>query len=150
MKKWAGLVGVVLIMVVIVRFFIGGVTSIDEPPTPEVSVNERDIPVTEGSYCWDSGTSAECVDKIYKNPVEMAEQHDPTSVLKGATIQLDFSPYPEQLKLTLWREDGTREKVETRDHTITVPNQEGLYIYEMEAAFDQGDVPYAFSVRVGR
>lgn len=43
-----------------------------EPPTPEVTVNGKEIFITQGSYCWHGIIFAQCADFIHTTPLDMA------------------------------------------------------------------------------
>ncbi|WP_079480287.1 hypothetical protein [Halobacillus salinus] len=118
------------------------------PPKPYIVVGDDEIPSTEGSYCWDSGASSKCEDKVFRDAFEMAAQHEPTSVREGEEIEVKFTPFPDEFQLVQWKEGGERKQVVVKDGNIYAPEQPGLYVFQIHAEWEQGDATYAFSVKV--
>lgn len=121
-----------------------------EHPIPHVKTDGISVPVTEGSYCWEGPLSANCVDKVYANPIEMGKQHEPTDVMPNQTIKITFDKMPTKnsLKIERWIEGGSSEKVKLNHSKLHAPSQKGTYFYLITANWEQGDGKYSFSIKV--
>lgn len=137
-------VGILIIAMVIVKPFRL------EPPTPKISVGERGIPTTQGSYCWDAQLLAQCVDTIHTSPIDMTESHAPSIVSKNDEIEIEFpiGYQPENLRLEQWLDEHNSKMVEVNNKRIKVPNESGVYVYHVIADWNQGDGNYAFLIEV--
>ncbi|WP_052158969.1 hypothetical protein [Halobacillus sp. BBL2006] len=122
-----------------------------EPPSPSV-VSERGakIPTTQGSYCWEGSTSAQCVDKVYANPLEMAEQHKPTKVSPNEEIKITFEKEPIDGSLTVekWVDENRNKEIELENDALVAPKEKGVHYYYVKANWEKGDGNYAFSIEV--
>lgn len=65
-----------------------------EPPIPNVTIGDVNIPTTQGSFCWHGLISGRCVDKIYTNPLDMAREHKSTGVSQNEEINIAFKKEP--------------------------------------------------------
>ncbi len=119
------------------------------PPTPTVTAGDTKIPTTQGSYCWNGLFSAQCVDKVYTSPIDMAKEHKPTVVSPSEEIKIDFKkePLAETMKVEQWI-DEKYEKLEVKNNSIVIPKEKGVYVYYVLANWKEGDGNYAFSVEV--
>ncbi|MCA1060139.1 hypothetical protein LCL96_14470 [Rossellomorea aquimaris] len=139
-------IGNVLGIIVILLFIIQPFST--APPTPKVTSGETVIPVTEGSYCWDGPFSGKCVDKKYSSIVAMAGEEQSASVAPGENVTVTFKKQPKKMVAEQWVGDSHVETVEVKDHSIVVPEKEGIYVYHLVAHWKQGDGSYVFSVKV--
>ena len=121
-----------------------------EPPAPNVTAGGKDIPTTQGSYCWNGLLFSQCVDFIYSTPLEMAKEHKPTKVSPNETIKIEFKKDPASgtLEVEQWIGENDIKKVEINDDSIKVPDEKGIYVYHIMARWEQGDGNYAFSIEV--
>lgn len=125
-------------------------TQSHEPPAPNVSANGVEIQTTQGSYCWSGPTSAKCVDKAYRNPLEMAKEHEPTEVASNEEIVVVFDQMPknETFEVQLWHDETNIEDIKVHQHTFIAPKESGVYVYHITGQWEQGEINYAFSVKV--
>ncbi|ATP40844.1 hypothetical protein CSE16_12755 [Solibacillus sp. R5-41] len=65
-----------------------------EPPTPNVTIGDVDIPTTQGSYCWKGLFLAQCKDMAYTSLFDMASTHKPTVVSSNEKIKIEFKIKP--------------------------------------------------------
>lgn len=124
----------------------------NKPPIPIVSVGEEIIEVVRASYCWNNG----CVD--YVGPPDILEGKLPHQVEKGEEIHIhfDFEPKPTSMSISrMFKEDEEWIKDEIINNALTVPNEEGIYYYDILAAWQSnngspsfGDSYYAFVIEV--
>lgn len=119
------------------------------PPMPTVTAGDTKIPTTQGSYCWNGLFSAQCVDKVYTSPIDMAKEHKPTVVSPSEEIKIDFKkePLAETLKVEQWI-DEKYEELEVKNSSIVIPKEKGVYVYYVLANWKEGDGNYTFSVEV--
>ncbi|MBH0231326.1 hypothetical protein [Halobacillus yeomjeoni] len=121
-----------------------------EPPSPEVSVGEVNIPTTQGSYCWKGDSQGKCVDKAYASEIEMGMNHEPTEIAPGQKVNISFvqDPIEGSIEVKQWNDVDPPKDMDLIDSKITVPEQEGVYVYHIIAEWERGDGSYAFSVEV--
>lgn len=121
-----------------------------EPPTPNVTIGDVDIPTTQSSYCWEGLLSAQCVDKAYTSLFDMASTHKPTVVSPNEKIKIEFkkNPIAGTMKVEQWVDEDNIQKVEVKNGSIVVPKEKGVYVYSVVSDWKQGDGNYAFSVEV--
>ena len=121
-----------------------------EPPTPKVTAGDVDIPVTQGSFCWNGLLSVQCVDKIYTSPLDMAAKHKPTGVIPTEEISITFKKDPLEgtMEVEQWADENNIKDIEIKNDIITVPEEKGVYVYHVRANWKQGDGNYAFSIEV--
>ncbi|ASN05633.1 hypothetical protein [Virgibacillus necropolis] len=119
-----------------------------EPPTPTVTAGGTTIPTTEGSYCWDGLFSAQCVDKVYTGPLDMAKEHNPTVVSPNEEIKIDFKKEPKTIEVEQWIDNENTGNIEVKTNSLLAPKEKGKYVYNVLADWKQGDVNYVFSIEV--
>ncbi|WP_010530531.1 hypothetical protein [Lentibacillus jeotgali] len=119
-----------------------------EPPTPTVTAAGTKIPTTQGSYCWDGLFSAQCVDKIYTGPLDMAKEHKQTVVSPNEEIKIDFKKEPKTIEVEQWIDNENTGNIEVKTNSILAPKEKGKYVYNVLADWNQGDVNYVFSIEV--
>ncbi|WP_211654919.1 hypothetical protein [Planococcus alpniumensis] len=121
-----------------------------EPPTPKISIGEREIPTTQGSYCWDAILLAHCVDTIHTSPIDMTESHTPSIVSKNVEIEIEFpiAYQPKNLRLEQWFGENNSKIIEINNERIKAPDESGIYVYHVIADWNRGDGNYAFLIEV--
>ncbi|ATP40382.1 hypothetical protein CSE16_10165 [Solibacillus sp. R5-41] len=121
-----------------------------EPPTPNVTIGDVDIPTTQGSYCWKGLLSAQCKDMAYTSLFDMASTHKPTVVSSNEKIKIEFKkkPIAGTMKVEQWVDEDNIQKVEVKNSSIMAPKEKGVYVYSVVSDWKQGDGWYAFSIEV--
>ncbi|WP_341202470.1 hypothetical protein [Planomicrobium okeanokoites] len=121
-----------------------------EPPTPNVTVNGKEIPTTQGSYCWRGIIISQCVDFIHTTPLDMAKEHNPTLISPQEKIGVDFrkEPLSGTLVIEQWIDENNIKEIELINDSISTPQEKGIYVYHIKALWKEGDGNYAFSVVV--
>jgi len=121
-----------------------------EPPTPKVMVGDEKIPTTKGSYCWDGILISRCADMAFTGTIDMARNHEPTTVSPGAKIEIQFSKEPMDglIEVEKWIDEETHEAVELKDGMIKAPLEEGFYVYRVRAEWKRGNGNDVFSIKV--
>lgn len=132
-----------------VLVLFGLFTSVNSrPPQPIVTVEEKQIPVKQGSYCWETWLRGTCVDMI--SPSDMVSNVQPVVVAPGAEVSITFKQEPNKntLGVNLWKEEAPVDVALTENKTFQVPQEKGVYIYSCFAYWDQGSSSYVFVVEV--
>lgn len=120
-----------------------------EHPIPNVTTAGMSVPVTEGSYCWKGPRSAECVDKVFTDPIDMGKQYEPTGVAPNQRISVSFGQAPAQeMKIEQWVEAGYVREIDFKRYEVMAPIEKGVYVYYISAQWKEGDGHYAFSIEV--
>lgn len=119
-------------------------------PQPSVLVGGTPIPVAEGSYCWDSLLTSECVDKGYASPFEMGTVYEPVHVSPEEEIEIyfDHRPIEGSVQVERWTDATGGERFQPENGKFLAPQQSGLYVYHIMAQWEKGDGSYAFSINV--
>ncbi|MEH6945088.1 hypothetical protein V7014_25245 [Bacillus sp. JJ722] len=143
------IIAIIIIGLVVIGLFVFEPFR-SEPPTPTVTVGNTKIATTQGSYCWNGLLSAQCVDKIYTSPLDMAKEHKPTVVSPNEEIKFDFKkePIAETLEVEKWIDKDNIENIEVKNNSIVAPKEKGIYVFHILADWEQGDGNYAFSIEV--
>ena len=138
------LIGLIVIAILIFEPFRS------EPPTPSVTVGDIAIPTTQGSYCWNGLISAQCVDKTYTSPLNMAAEHKPTVVHANEDVIIKFKKVPldETIIVEQWVDENDITSIPVENAKIKVPKEKGIYIYHVIASWENGRGNYAFSIEV--
>ncbi|MBM7698791.1 hypothetical protein [Kurthia huakuii] len=143
-----------LAILIVVVAMIAGIAYMKysfEKPSVTIKAAQTPVEVTEGTYCWSSLTSSACVDKISPPEIIRAEKIAPTIVKPGATLQYSFNrtPLKDSTALSLWmNEDNEEKNVALNNNTFQAPKESGIYVYNLSANWDRGDVNYVFAIQV--
>ncbi|MGE7021457.1 hypothetical protein [Solibacillus cecembensis] len=121
-----------------------------EPPTPNVTIGDVDIPTTQGSFCWHGLLSGQCIDKIYTSPLDMADEHKPTGVSPNEEISITFKKEPLEGTMVVEQlvDENNKIDIEVKNDIIKVPKEKGVYAYYVIANWERGNGNYAFSIEV--
>lgn len=140
-------------LIVIVMAMIGGAVYWNYTkgiPSLSVKADDKILEVTQGTYCWSSLTSSECVDKIA--PAQMVKEKfvTPTTVKPGAVLSYQFSKKPLKNSESVSLEDEAENSMDVNvtNQTFKAPTKKGRYIYTISADWDKGDVSYVFAIDV--
>ncbi|SFA85731.1 MULTISPECIES: hypothetical protein [unclassified Bacillus (in: firmicutes)] len=120
------------------------------PPEPTVTVAQKSVQTTEGSYCWDGLLRAGCVDKAYTSVYHMGNKKNAVVVEPNSTIMINFDrePIDGTLEVEKWLNEDEVEGIDMNHETFTAPSEKGLYVYHIMAHWKQGGGSYAFSIKV--
>ena len=118
---------------------------IAQVPDLDVNKDESDIEVKKGSYCWQSKVRAICVDTI--SPEDMLEGIEPTKVKFGDTLVLAFSTKPNSVRSTIYETEQLLD-YDIESGLLEVPEEKGIYIVNVLGGWDNGAVPYVFTIEV--
>ncbi|MFD1738869.1 hypothetical protein ACFSCX_20355 [Bacillus salitolerans] len=114
-----------------------------KPPIPVVAIESVKIPVVRGGYCW-----FECADA--PGIPESVERKEPKVVAKNAGINITFNYEPKPSNIQITRMKIGEE--ELYNQSLTVPSEQGVYYYEINARWNYDDLnadsSYAFVIVV--
>ena len=141
-------------IVVIVALVIGTYVFMNvwhsKPPNPMITADGKQVKVEQGSYCWAGLINGECVDMI--SPPEIVAEHSitPVKVSPGAEVKIEFAYKPDKhtIGANRWINRSESEGVSVHHNVFKIPKEEGVYIYDVHAAWDEGSSSYVFAVEV--
>ncbi|WP_139993586.1 hypothetical protein [Kurthia sp. Dielmo] len=140
-------------LIVVIMVMIGGAVYWNYAtgiPSLSVRADNKIVEVTQGTYCWSSLISSECVDKIA--PTQMVKEGiiTPTVVKPGAVLSYQFSKKPVGDSESILFEDEAGHSIDVKreNQTFKAPIKKGLYMYTISARWDKGDVSYAIAIDV--
>lgn len=136
-------------MVIFVAGCNGGPSS--EQPLGKVIVDSRNYTMMIDEFQWieDDFESRKISPS---NKIDLAEKFETLDVKKGDKIKIKIDQKPSSIIINQENEDGTIDVVEINDYEITLPSEEGYYIYEIIAKWDNGkakaNATFVFDVNI--
>ena len=122
-----------------------------EPPELSVMSEKGVISAVGGNYTWriieEDGSVSEIMTDAEGNPVKMVEKSNVLVVESDKEAVLEWLYEPIEYKVFLLEENKTIE-VNTGRGIFFPPLEEGEYIYEVYAKWDEGTCHYAFKIQV--
>lgn len=116
-------------------------------PKGEVIVDNKRYEMKVGDAQWKEGNiEAEKTSTLSIN--ELAEVFDTLELEKGQDIEFEIDKNPTSIEVYAWKENGIIEQVETEEYKLTLPINEGYFIYEVIVKSNQGEITYVFDVNV--
>ncbi|MBB5325305.1 hypothetical protein HNQ34_002405 [Anoxybacillus tepidamans] len=121
-----------------------------KPPSPRITVEGKNIPTAQGSYCWDGFFNNMCVDMISPPQIVEHEGLAPVVVPPGAQLKIDFQKEPTKgtLGVNKWMSNHDVKNAKLNGNILTVPKEKGIHIYDVHASWDKGDSSYVFVIEV--
>jgi plastocyanin len=116
-------------------------------PEGKVVLDNTSYTMMPGDYQWEEDNVA-IKTKSYSDIHELADQFETLEVDKGDTLTFEIEKNPSSITIIRLNEDGTDEIVEMKDYTITMPSEEGYYVYELKAIWSKGKETFVFDVQV--
>jgi len=148
MKKSLSILIVLVVLAVGVYYAIGLFNV--KPPTPSITVEEKKVESVQGSYCWEALLRGVCADMI--SPPELIEFQElkPVVVSPQSRLKIEFKKEPKENTLIVnrWLTNGEIENVPISDNVVLLPNEKGIYVYDVSARWDNGSSSYAFVIEV--
>ena len=134
-----------ILMVIFVAGCNGGPSF--EQPLGKVIVDNRNYTMMIGEFEWieDDFESRKI---SQSNKIDLAEKFETLDVKKGDRIKIQIDQNPSSIIVNQENEDGTIDVVEINDYEITLPSEEGYYIYEIIAKWDNGKGTFVFDVNI--
>ncbi|MBC9785084.1 hypothetical protein H1S01_11250 [Heliobacterium chlorum] len=115
---------------------------IPKPPQPTVTYEGNVVPVAQGTFGWTN------VQADYPSPTEIAKYIESVTVKPGAKLKVSFDDKPSDISVNHWNNSHESVKYNIENDTITVPKEEGSYIFEIYCWWMDGDSSYVLKVDV--
>ncbi|MCM3708445.1 MULTISPECIES: hypothetical protein [Cytobacillus] len=114
-----------------------------------VEVNGTEYPMEKGNYQWvrKNGNETEAVKTDHASPNQMAVQLTPIPVKPGQKVKVKIEDDP-VMKVYLWNATGIESQIKLEDNQINTPADEGKYIYEVLAEWQNGEISFTFVAEV--
>ncbi|OEF99895.1 hypothetical protein BHF71_07225 [Vulcanibacillus modesticaldus] len=148
MRKFLSILLVLVVLVIGAIPIIGLLSS--EPPIPTITVGDKEVTTVQGSYCWSGLLKAKCVDMI--SPPEIIKHAGlrPVVVSPEAQLTIEFKNEPKKntLGANRWINNEETEVVQLNDNVLTVPKENGVYVYNIFASWEKGNSSYVFVIEV--
>lgn len=81
-------------------------------------------------------------------PMEAAIQFDTLAVAKNSKIEIRLEDKTANITLRQWNENGEVEEVLLDENVLTVPAEEGYYVYEVVGKWRNGETTLVFDIDV--
>lgn len=116
------------------------------PPSPTgfVKVNGIDYEMMKGGFRWEKGNMVTQTDAA--GPTQIAAHFEAIKGGANSKVSIEVEQSP-KLNVLLWEEEKTTT-IHLNENKLTVPENKGRYIYEVQAAWENGEVSYTFVVEV--
>ena len=98
-------------------------------------------------YEWEED-NVKITDMSSRDIEELADDFETLEVEKGDILNFEIEKSPSSIAITRLNEEGVIDDVEIKDYKITLPSQEGYYIYELQVVWDKGKETFVFDVDV--
>jgi hypothetical protein len=121
------------------------------PPTRKgvILASGEEFPLEAGGYSWErkKGLETESITTDHASPLQMAEQITPITVHAQEKIQIQIEKDP-SIRIYIWNENGRGNEVEVSSNHMISPPDNGSYLYEVKAEWENGSVSYTFVLKV--
>lgn len=139
----------------IVLTFTGCIQGIEENPEVEIPnlriiSDNQDISVEKGGYEWIAKIGLFEKQSIIvdaSSPEEIAKEMSGDKVTSKSKLKLEFSEKPDKVTVIPWGEFKDADYSSTKN-TITVPEKEGTYIFEVIGEWNESKASYTTKVIV--
>ena len=111
-------------------------------PKLKVTYEDMEIEVIRGGYQWDG------VDTKTESPHITAEKMKGNIVAPNAKLRLEFTKEPENIEVYTYENNESLEYENFQDEKITVPKEEGIYVFYIKGFWEKGDVGYIVKIIV--
>ncbi len=124
--------------------FLNGIVS---QPEGKVIVNGEQYTMIPSSFEWDEG-DVKIKEMRPRDLNELANDFETIDVEKKDILDFEIEKNPSSITITKQNKDGTIDNVEINDYKITMPSEEGYYIYKLKVTWDKGKETFVFDVNV--
>jgi hypothetical protein len=139
----------IIVLLLLSSFFVYNYLNAKLPMPNVRAEGNINIPVKQGSYCWDGFMSGECADMV--EPFMMSDKKIAhVKPEEEITITYDRKPLKESKIVTLW----TKNKSEPEDALLMVggifiaPREQGVYAVSTHGFWKQGSASHVFFIEV--
>ena len=117
------------------------------PPSPKgmIKVDGNDYEMSSGGFSWVNGDQAIEADALA--PTQIAEGFDAIEAEPSSEISIEIEQNP-KLSVYLWEDENKTMPIQLNATAMALPVEEGRYIYEVRATWENGKVSYTFVVEV--
>lgn len=113
----------------------------------KIIVDNEEYNLIQGFYTYkDEEVESKKLDPFY--PVEVADQFDTLTVEKNSEIEIVLENKTTSITVYQWNEDGLVEVVQLDENVLTVPSEEGYYVYEVVGKWKNGETTLVFDIDV--
>ncbi|MEF3310059.1 hypothetical protein PV433_14255 [Paenibacillus sp. GYB004] len=125
-------------------------TGCSSPPTLTVTADKKKIDTVTGSYCWSSLFSEKCVDTIEPSELLKKKKNDPVGLHKATTLNFKFEEEPQTVEVRIEQSNAssTSASVKLEDNQLTLPQENGTYLYIVFSKHAKGTVTHLFTINV--
>ena len=116
-------------------------------PEGKVILNGEQYTMIPTDYEWEED-NVKITDMSSRDIEELADDFETLEVEKGDILNFEIEKSPSSIAITRLNEEGVIDDVEIKDYKITLPSQEGYYIYELQVVWDKGKETFVFDVDV--
>lgn len=114
-------------------------------PTLGVTLNNENITVEKGCYSWSEG--GESVTTDASSPDQIADKMEGNKIKPNSELALNFSKIPSIVRVVDWSESKNNSFAFDNDK-ILVPNDNGIYIYEIIGEWEDGQGSFTIKLIV--
>lgn len=118
-----------------------------QPPSVQVTVGGEQFKAIQGSYCWKTENTGQCVDKASYDELVTKQKIQPTAV-SGDPVELEFSSVPETLSVmaSFPGDERPNEALSVHNGRFYLAAGSGRHVYIIDARWPQGSASYVFEV----
>ncbi|MED3801327.1 hypothetical protein P4562_05180 [Lysinibacillus xylanilyticus] len=136
-----------VIFVILIAIMLDGCNKPIAQPEGKVIVNSENYLMMPGDYQWkEKEVEIKTLSSLDING--LADAFETLEVGKGDTIKFEIDQNPTSILVTKLNEDGTNDNVEVKDNKLTMPMEDGYYIYVLKATWNKGKETFVFDVNV--
>ena len=151
MKKLVGLLIEVFMLTACVNDEFSD--SVDEFDIPnffaKVEMDDVIYPLAKGAYSWTEKSSfgERTVTTDHASPNQQAEEMEAIVVSKGAEVKVSIESEPD-LTVFMLTDKGKEKKIAMKENSFNVVSDQGVYVYEIVATWEQGYRSYVLKIEV--
>ncbi|MFL0507606.1 hypothetical protein ACH0B5_17930 [Ureibacillus sp. 179-F W5.1 NHS] len=118
-----------------------------EPVEGKIVSDNKEYTMIIGNFEWVE-EDFEANKKSNLDKKGLADEFDTLELEKGTKLKIEIDGSPLSLKINEESEDGSVKSIDIRESEITLPTNEGYYIYEVNAKWNEGNISYVFDVNI--
>ena len=113
----------------------------------KIVVDDKEYNLIHGYYTYkDNEIEINKLDPF--SPMDAAEQFDTLAVEKKSKIEIVLEDKSTYITVHQWNENGVIEEVLLDENVLTVPAEEGYYVYEVVGTWKNGETTLVFDIDV--
>lgn len=111
-------------------------------PKLKVTCEDVEIEVSRGGFQWDGAETKS------ESPDIIAGRMKGNIVAPNAELRLEFTKESENIEVYTYENNESLEYENFQDKKITVPKEEGIYVFYIKGFWEKGDVGYIVKIIV--